>query len=150
MLRSIGMNSLSNTAIRSIFFPKTLERLEDGWFVDSLDLNEVIISIENQYFKYTDKKCQIIVGRSNLIQKSLTKLDKIHLLNDASKLIYANKVLNSSEFINLLLLFSEVSIELLYPYNYFKEQYESITKIQRTKIPKLKLNILISGTRKIH
>ena len=68
------MNSLSNTAIRSIFFPKTLEKLEDGWFVDSLDLNEVIISIENQYFKYTDKKCQIIVGRSNLIQKNYEDL----------------------------------------------------------------------------
>lgn len=74
ILKSIGANSLANTSLRSIYFPKTLERLEEGWFVDSLDLNNVNISIENQYFKFADRKSQIIVGRSNLIQKNYEDL----------------------------------------------------------------------------
>ena len=73
-LQSIGACSFTNTSLRSIFIPKTLVKLEEGWFVDSLDLNNVVISPENKYFKYADKNRQIIVGRTNLVHENYEDL----------------------------------------------------------------------------
>ena len=63
----------------------------------------------------------------------------------AVETLYNNKVLNSSEFINLLKQFSQpVSFELRYPFDLFYLIFEAITNIKKVEMPKLRISLIIN------
>lgn len=79
------------------------------------------------------------------IKEGIKNINRVHILSNATELLYENNSLNSHEFIKLLNNFSEVSIQLKYPSEYFEPIYDIVLSLKKRQIGKLKITIFIFG-----
>ncbi|KAK8896615.1 hypothetical protein M9Y10_014526 [Tritrichomonas musculus] len=62
-LRTIGRLAFSNTSIESILIPPKLAELKEDWCQNTSNLNNVLVSDSNPYFRANDNK--YIIGKSS-------------------------------------------------------------------------------------
>ena len=96
-------------------------------------------------FNFVSIPTNTVEERLLSIKDGIRNLNRIHVLSNATELLYQNKSLNSQEFINLLNTFQDISIELSYPSEYFEPVYDIVTSLKKRQLPKIKTTILISG-----
>lgn len=69
----------------------------------------------------------------------------VNLLSNATEILYINKTLDSEEFMNILDLFEQISIEIKYLSKFFMGSYRIISALTNDQI---KPNIFISGVKR--
>lgn len=118
------LSNLNNFLIFLLGFDKSLE--------NSSGFNFVAIPTNN------------IEERLLSIKEGIRSLNRVHVLSNATEMLYQNNSLNSSEFADLLNVFQDVSIELKYPSEFFEKAYETVASFKKRQMAKTKITILIT------
>lgn len=63
-LRTIEKIAFEDSKIEIISIPSSVNQLQDGWCKGTSKLTNVLISPENNYFKYFDHENKIIISRN--------------------------------------------------------------------------------------
>lgn len=101
------------------------------------------MDVSNGYF-YIQIPTYRIEERLYNIKEGIRSINRVHILSNATELLYRNNSLNSSDFVALLNPFSDVSIEIKYPSESFEPIYDTIISLKKRQIGKLKITIFIS------
>ena len=64
-LSLIDEKAFTDSSLQSIFIPSSVKELREGWCDGTSRLNQIIISPNNNRYKYLDDKQKIVVGKSD-------------------------------------------------------------------------------------
>ena len=86
-------------------------------------INNLLVFLMQFIHNEKNKFMQIITNDVKSPLLELTENCEIHLLSRMTEVLFQNQSLGSQDFINNLKEFNDFSIEIKYPYKYFKEIY---------------------------
>ncbi|KAK8897651.1 hypothetical protein M9Y10_015614 [Tritrichomonas musculus] len=131
-----------------------IESKDKGFLPSKLFLNALNYMNDNQSFVQLDSRHQhFIIKKIVEFNKKNTEKDQFSP-NKAIDIGYRFtqkyfKSFESSDFINVLNSFESVSIEIQYPSKFYENVFKTISEVKEKYIPRLNLNIFISGVDQI-
>ncbi|KAK8886506.1 hypothetical protein M9Y10_041970 [Tritrichomonas musculus] len=142
-LTSFNANLFEDCSIRSIEFPPNLKELKVGWCFNAYFLENVLISPENQNFKYYDDQHKIILGKSD---QNTNEFDEIAFVcRDVKQVVIPNtiKAIKSNAFnsIGIDKIFIPKNVQIIDEYAFYEcKNLESIQFEEGSELVSIKDN----------
>ena len=149
LIQNMTINQFNSLSLQSQQMITSSLTSSNSNFIKNLD--DFLIYLLN--FDFLDEKCYIEIETidKNQILTNLTKDYQIQILPELTNKLFQENELNPIEFIQHIEKFVKISIEIMYPSDYFHDIYNAVLNI-KYKIPDKKLleiTIFVSGIKNL-